>query len=171
MVLANLAAWFLGSFAVYYVKVYLYIFVFAANVCLAVAIFFSHTLGNPRVKANDKYYVALSNIFRAITSYYFRQISWWRKFSTKSANDSRLDLYRWLTLYVLILNLSFDSCCTLVDNYALVGFEFLCICSCLPFDCVMLLHYAISMFCVNYLRFLSIFFSLRVFHSLKVYTN
>jgi len=53
VILANIAAWFLGAFAAYYAKVYLYTFVFVANVCLAVAIFVSHTMGNPRVQALD----------------------------------------------------------------------------------------------------------------------
>lgn len=46
---ANIASWFLGSFAVYYVKVYLYTAVLVSNVLLGVAIFIFHTAGNPRV--------------------------------------------------------------------------------------------------------------------------
>lgn len=49
MLAANVASWFLGSFAVYYVKMYLYTAVFISNILLGVAIFVFHTTGNPRV--------------------------------------------------------------------------------------------------------------------------
>ena len=46
---ANVGSWFLGSFAVYFVKVYLYTGVFISNIVLGIAIFAFHTTGNPRV--------------------------------------------------------------------------------------------------------------------------
>lgn len=49
VLLANISAWFLGAFAVYFVKVYLYTAVLVANICLSVAIFVFHIMGNPRV--------------------------------------------------------------------------------------------------------------------------
>lgn len=57
VILANIAAWFLGTFASFYVRVYLYIFVFVANVCLGVAIFVFHTMGNPRVSLRLQLYL------------------------------------------------------------------------------------------------------------------
>ena len=45
----NIAAWLLGSMAVYYFNLYLFSVTFIINACLAAAIFSFHTLGNLKV--------------------------------------------------------------------------------------------------------------------------
>lgn len=49
ILLTNVGAWFLGAFAVFYAKVYLYTGVFIANLCLSLATLVFHIMGNPRV--------------------------------------------------------------------------------------------------------------------------
>ena len=48
----NIAAWLIGSIAVYQFNLYLFSVTFIINACLAAAVFSFHTLGNPKVRAN-----------------------------------------------------------------------------------------------------------------------
>lgn len=48
-ILINMAAWFLGLYAVYYQKFALYIIVFGLNMCNGIVIIWFHALANEKV--------------------------------------------------------------------------------------------------------------------------